>query len=170
MNDFKSIFASRHARACMQRRVPRARKRTARRACHRPTPWSTARRARAGRSIRVTDPSTLPAPGDRHPTPTRGTVETCAHAERDSSESEAISEEETVAEAEARSKAGAPHEAATKTGTTKSIADKPASEPTKATATEAAAAKTAAVETTATKPTSITGVGSDDGTGECHGG
>jgi hypothetical protein len=127
-----------------------------------------------------TDPNTLPAPSGRRPAPTRGAVETCAHGERDSSEREAISEEETVAEAEARSKAGASHEAATKTCTTKSIANKPASEPAKATATEAAAAKTpateatatktAAVETTATKPTSITGVGSDHGTDECHGG
>jgi hypothetical protein len=94
-------------------------------------------------SVIAADPNALPAPCGRHPAPTRGAIETRADGERDSGESEAISEEETVTETEARSKAGTPYEAAAKTCTTESTADKPASETaaakttTEATATEA---------------------------------
>jgi hypothetical protein len=123
-------------------------------------------------SIISTDPNTLPAPSGRHPSPTRGPVETCAHGERDRGEGEAISEEETIAEAEAWSKARAPDEAAAKTCTTKSTAAKSASEPAtaKSAATEATSPKTTSVETTATKTTSITGIRSHHRTNERDGG
>jgi hypothetical protein len=126
------------------------------------------------------DPNTLPAPCGRHPAPTRGAIEACADGERDSSESESISEEETVTEAEARSKAGTPNEAAAKTCTTESTADKSTAEPaaakasaeataTKTTSAETAATKSTSAETATTKSTSITGVGSDHGTHERDG-
>jgi hypothetical protein len=121
-------------------------------------------------SIIVTDPSTLPAPGGRHPTPTRGTVETCADPEGNGGESEAIPEKETVSEAEARSKSGAADEARTKARTTETAPDKPTSESaaTKAAA-EATPTKTTSAETAATKTTSITGVGSYHRTDEREG-
>jgi hypothetical protein len=126
-------------------------------------------------SIIVADPSTLPAPGGRHPAPTRAAVETCADPEWDGRESEAVPEEETIAEAEARSKAGASHEAGAEACTTETTADKPASEPSTAeSTTEATAPKTTSVEpasvkTTPTEATGIASVGSHHGTGERDG-
>ena len=121
-------------------------------------------------SIIVTDPSTLPAPRGRYPTPTRGTVETCADPEGNGGEGEAIPEKETVSEAEARSKSGVADEARTKARTTETAPDKPTSESaaTKAAA-EATPTKTTSAETAATKTTSITGVGSYHRTDEREG-
>jgi hypothetical protein len=121
-------------------------------------------------SVIPADPNTLPAPCGRNPAPTRGAIETCPDGERDSSESESISEEETVAEAEPRSKAGTSDEAAAKTCTPESAADKSTPEAAAGKApTEATATKTTSAETTATKTTSLTRVGSDHGTHERDG-
>jgi hypothetical protein len=71
-----------------------------------------------------------------------------------------VSNEDAVVEAETRSKAGMPDEAAADTCTVESTADKPTSEPAPAKATmEAAAAKT----------TSVNRVGSHHGTDERDG-
>jgi hypothetical protein len=121
-------------------------------------------------SVIPADPNTLPAPSGRNPAPTRGAIETCPDGERDSSESESISEEETVTEAEPRSKAGTSDEAAAKTCTPESAADKSTPEAAAGKApTEATATKTTSAETTATKTTSLTRVGSNHGTHEREG-
>jgi hypothetical protein len=121
-------------------------------------------------SIIVTDPSTLPAPGGRHPTPTRGTVETCTDPEGNGRESQAIPEKETVSGAEARPKSGAADEARTKARTTETAANKPTSESaaTKAAA-EATATKSTSAETATTETTSINCVGSYHRTDEREG-
>jgi hypothetical protein len=93
-------------------------------------------------------PNTLPSPCGRHPAPTRGAIKTCADGERDSGESESISEEETVAEAEPRSKAGTSDEAAAKTRTPEAAAGKA---PTETTATKTTSAETTATKTTSTR-------------------
>jgi hypothetical protein len=121
-------------------------------------------------SIIVTDPSTLPPPCGWHPTPTRGSVETCADPEWNGGESEAIPEKETVSDAESQSKSGAADEARSKARTMETAADKPTSEPTATkAAAEATAAKTTSAETATTKATSITGIGSHHRTDEREG-
>jgi hypothetical protein len=158
----------------MRRRVPRVRQedRTAH-AGGRPTlrvdrdARYCAARTNLAVSIIVTDPSTLPAPGGRHPTPARGAVETCADPERNGGESEAVPEKETISEAEARSKAGATDEARTKACTTETTATKSTSKSASKSTSKSTASK-AATEATAAEATGIAGIGSHYGTEERH--